>query len=64
MQNTIKRTRPLLCPMTRLECMKDDCALYDEERRLCGLDALSLYSSIREAATDAAVEVIRAYREG
>lgn len=64
MQSTTKRARPLLCPMTRLDCMKDDCALWDEERRLCGLDPLALYSSIREAATDATVEVIQAYREG
>ena len=53
----------MLCPMSRQECLRHDCAIFDDETDLCAMDPAGMYTRIREAATDAAVEVIRAYRE-
>lgn len=64
---TIKRTearRVMLCPMSRQECLRHDCALFNDESSLCGMDPAGLYTMMREAMTDAAVDVIRAYKEG
>ena len=47
--------------MTRKTCLVEQCMLWDDERCACSLDALNLYHMIREAVTDAAVDVHRAY---
>ena len=60
---TKKTERKMLCPMSRQECLRHDCAIFNEETNLCAMDPAGMYTMIREAATDAAVEVIRAYRE-
>ena len=59
--DVLKITTTLLCPMTRKTCLNKQCRLWDDERDTCALDALSLYHMIREAVTDAAVDVHRAY---
>ena len=51
----------MLCPMSRQECLRYDCAIFNDESSLCGMDPAGLYTMMREAMTDAAVEVIRAY---
>ena len=51
----------MLCPMSRKECLTERCMLWDDECRACGLDAINLYNKIREAVTDAAVDVVNAY---
>ena len=63
MQTTTKKTeqRVMLCPMSRQECLRYDCAIFNDETDLCGMDPAGLYTMMREAMTDAAVEVIRAY---
>ena len=62
MPTTTKKTnRVMLCPMSRQECLRHDCAIYNDETDLCGMDPAGLYTMMREAVTDAAVEVIRAY---
>lgn len=53
--------RVMLCPMSRQECLRYDCAIFNDETDLCGMDPAGLYTMMREAMTDAAVEVIRAY---
>ena len=47
--------------MSRKECLTERCMLWDDECRGCGLDAINLYNKIREAVTDAAVDVVNAY---
>lgn len=64
MQTIIKKTnRVMLCPVSRQECMRYDCAIFNDETDLCAMDPAGLYMMIREAMTDAAVEVIRAYKK-
>ena len=65
MQTTIRKTnqRVMLCPVSRQECMRYDCAVFNDETDLCAMDPAGLYMMIREAMTDAAVEVIRAYKK-
>ena len=58
---TTRKTNATLCPMTRKTCLVEQCMLWDDERCACTLDALNLYHMIREAVTDAAVDVHRAY---
>ena len=53
----------MLCPMSRQECLRHDCAIFNDENDLCAIDPAGLYTMMREAMTDAAVEVIRAYGE-
>ena len=50
--------------MTRKECLFEQCMLWDDECRACGLDAINLYHKIREAVTDAAVDLVNAYAGG
>ena len=51
-----------LCPMTRKECLLERCAIWDDERDACALQPANLYCKIREAVTDAAVDIIKTYR--
>ena len=54
--------RPL-CPLAGFaECRAEQCMLWDDDWRVCSLNNGSLYSMVRAAATDAAVEVIGEYR--
>lgn len=55
-----------LCPFGRASraCCGSLCALWDEDYCACAMSPLSLYNQIRDAVTDAAVDVVRAYREG
>ncbi len=54
-----KRT---LCPLAGFaECRGDQCALWNDDWRECSLSCVSLYSGIRSAMCDAAVEVIGHY---
>ena len=50
-----------LCPMSRQGCMGKNCLFWDEDYDLCAMSPLSFYNQIRDAVTDAAVELIRAY---
>ena len=50
-----------LCPMTRKTCLGDACLCWDETYKVCSMHPASLYNQIRDAVTDAAVEVIKAY---
>lgn len=53
--------RPL-CPLAGFqECRGERCMLWDDDWRVCSLNSGSLYSTVRAAATDAAVEVIGHY---
>lgn len=64
---TIKRTearRVMLCPMSRQECLRHDCAIFNDETDLCGMDPAGLYTMMREAMTDAAVDLVNAYAGG
>lgn len=61
---TTRKTNATLCPMTRKECLFEQCMLWDDECRACGLDAINLYHKIREAVTDAAVDLVNAYAGG
>ena len=50
-----------LCPMTRQTCMARRCPLWDEDYHVCAMSPASLYNQIRDALTDAVVEIKRAY---
>ena len=50
-----------LCPMTRKRCLVTRCVIWDEERDACALHPANLYRKMREAMTDAAVDVARCY---
>ena len=50
-----------LCPMTRKTCMARRCPLWDEDYHVCAMSPVSLYNQIRDALTDAVVEIKRAY---
>ena len=39
------------------------CAWYNDDWRCCSVSAVGIYNQVFDAATDAAVEVIRAYKE-
>ena len=55
-----------LCPFGRASraCCGSLCALWDDDYCACAMSPQSLYNQIRDAVTDAAVDVARAYREG
>ena len=61
MENTIKKTDGLYCPIRRGTCLCAACALYNDDARACALAADSLQLIVRTAASDAAVDVIKAY---
>ena len=49
--------RPL-CPLAGFaECRAEQCMLWDDDWRVCSLNNGSLYSMVRAAACDAAVEI-------
>ena len=50
-----------LCPMTRKTCLGRRCVHFDEDYDVCGMSPLSFYNQIRDAVTDAAVEIINVY---
>ena len=47
--------------MTRKKCLDKGCLFWDEDYGVCAMSPLSLYNQIRDAVTDAAVEVLKAY---
>ena len=49
--------------MTQKPCLGAQCELWDDERDLCALRPENLYFKIREAVTDAAVDVLTHYRK-
>ena len=62
MKQEKRETRPL-CPLAGFaECRGERCALWDDDWTLCSLNYGSVYSSVRAAVCDAAVEVIGEYR--
>ena len=53
--------RPL-CPLAGFqECRGERCMIWDDDWRVCSLNNGSLYSMVRTAVCDAAVEVIGHY---
>ena len=50
-----------LCPMTRKSCLLRGCMLWDGDYDTCSMSPLSLYHQTRNAVTDAAVEIMKAY---
>lgn len=52
-----------VCPLSRQKCLTRKCALWDEDWDGCTMGALSLYNQIRDAATDAMVDIMTHYRE-
>lgn len=65
MPTTIKRieTKIPACPFTREGCMGICCACWNDDWSCCSVSAVGIYHQMREAATDAAVEVIGAYKK-
>ena len=72
MQATIKRIDAVtadglasgpICPMCLQPCLDRRCALWDDERDCCALAAANIYNKVREAVTDAAVDIARTYRK-
>lgn len=65
MPTTIKRieTKIPACPFTREGCMGACCVCWNDDWGCCSVSAVGIYHQMREAATDAAVEVIGAYKE-
>ena len=67
MQTTIKRidadglASGPICPMNLQPCMCSRCAIYSDDWQRCGLGPAALYNAVRDAVTDAAVDVRRAY---
>ena len=54
--------RPL-CPLAGFaECRGERCMIWDDDWRVCSLNNGSLYSMVRAAVCDAAVDVIGEYR--
>jgi hypothetical protein len=62
---TIKKieTKIPACPFTREGCTGACCACWNDDWGCCSVSAVGIYHQMREAATDAAVEVIGAYKE-
>ena len=53
--------RPL-CPFAGFKpCRGGDCMVWDDDWKLCGMNPGSMYSTVRCAVCDAAVEVIGEY---
>ena len=65
MPTTIKKieTKIPACPFTREGCTGSCCACWNDDWGCCSVSAVGIYHQMREAATDAAVEVIGAYKE-
>ena len=65
MPTTIKKieTKIPACPFTREGCTGTCCACWNDDWGCCSVSAVGIYHQMREAATDAAVEVIGAYKE-
>ena len=43
--------------MTRKRCLVNRCVIWDDERDTCALTPANIYNKMREAVTDAAVDV-------
>lgn len=52
-----------LCPLTRRECLGDTCLWWDEAYHACTMCPVSVYNQLRDAVTDAMVDVMRAYKK-
>ena len=50
-----------LCPLTRQTCLEDACLWWDGDYMCCAAAPVSLYNQIRDAVTDATVEIKNAY---
>ena len=63
MAKSNRKPEPIpLCPLAGFSpCHRQHCALWDDDWKLCSLNYGSVYSSVRAAACDAAVEVAREY---
>lgn len=53
-----------MCPLTRMSCLGESCVRWDEDYHVCSMSPLSLYNQIRDAVTDAAVDIIKNYKNG
>ena len=57
-----KVERRPLCPLAGFaECRGEQCMIWDDDWQVCSLNNGSLYSMVRTAVCDAAVEVIEHY---
>lgn len=54
----------MLCPMSCKPCLHTRCMLWDEHWGNCSMNPMSLYNQIRDAVTDAGVDVVNAYNGG
>lgn len=52
----------MLCPMSRKPCLMARCMVWDEHWCTCAMGAASVYNQIRDAMTDAMVDMQRAYQ--
>lgn len=60
-----ERADGILCPLAGFApCRKAKCAWWDDDWLLCSVHYGSVYSSIRSATVDAAVEVAKEYATG
>lgn len=50
-----------ICPLSRKKCLTKYCKLWDDDWGACALGSMSLYNQIRDAATDALVDIIAHY---
>ena len=51
----------MLCPMSRKPCLRERCIVWDDHWRNCTLNPTGLYNQMRDAMTDAIVDIARAY---
>ena len=63
MAKSNRKPEPIpLCPLAGFSpCHRQHCAPWDDDWKLCSLNYGSVYSSVRAAACDAAVEVVKEY---
>ena len=52
-----------VCPVSRRTCLGEACMWWDEDYHSCAMSPVSTYNQMRDAMTDAAVDVMRAYKE-
>ena len=65
----IKATGTVCCPImlgtprANVGCIRERCALYSDDWSSCSLNSDVIHNAVRTAIVDAAVEIIRSYRE-
>ena len=51
----------MLCPMSRKPCLMAQCMVWDEHFGTCAMGAVSMYNQVRDAMTDAMVDMQKSY---